>query len=215
VKATKQADGSWIVTTDPEDSQEPGSRYYRETFERYLNAFDAAFTRAGERSEFEFIACLLQVRGLQDAGWDPYKTTLRAITALVKIHETIQGTEPEPARHLRLWIYGHIVEAAEPYELLANLLDIAKGGRFYAERFRPVGGTATRLGRPQNPGRKIDQIAKIAEAVGFPGPRCRSEKSGIVNSATADFMPTIPFMAPNSGSFVRSASTRLKRNSDS
>jgi hypothetical protein len=166
MNVTRQADGQWVVTTEANDSQEPGSRYYRDALARYLNAFEAAFSAAADRSEFEFISCLLRVRGLQDAGWDPYETTLRAIKALVKLHQANQ--EADSARHLGLWIYGHIVEASEPYELLANLLDVANGGRFLVDRFPRVGGTATRPGRPQSPGEKIDQLEATAQRVGLP-----------------------------------------------
>lgn len=62
-----------------------------------------------------------------------------------------------------MWLYGHIVEASEPYELLANLFDVAAGGRFSIDRF-PRG----RHGRPLSPGAKIERIAKAAHAVGLP-----------------------------------------------
>ncbi len=115
---TKEPEGRWVVTVEPDDSQAFGSCCYREALERYLNRFDLAFSAALQRSEFEFICCLLRVRGLQGPGWDPYKTTLRAISALVELHE--KHNDGEAARHLGLWVYGHTVEASEPYELLAN-----------------------------------------------------------------------------------------------
>jgi len=44
---------------------------YTDALPRYLTAFDAAFTKARERSEFWYLLALLRVRGIQDAGWDP------------------------------------------------------------------------------------------------------------------------------------------------
>ena len=43
-------------------------------------------------------------------------------------HQLAAALETEDrlaARHLSLWIYGHIVEAAAPYDLLANLANLA------------------------------------------------------------------------------------------
>lgn len=139
--------------------------HYTEALPRYLKAFDAAFTRARERSEFEFIQCLLRVRGEQDPGWDPYEATLRATGSLVSV---LRGTaDVEAARHLQLRIYGHIVEASEPYELLANLIDVARGGEYVVDRFAR-GETAAAAGGPHGPGRRIAKIREAAVAAGIP-----------------------------------------------
>lgn len=65
-------------------------------------------------------------------------------------------------RRRRVLLYGHIVEASEPYETLANLVDIAARGQFLGWRF-PDEGT-----RPQPVGRKIESIAEQAATVGMP-----------------------------------------------
>ncbi len=59
-------------------------------------------------------------------------------------------------------MYGHIVEASEPYEILANLIDIVAGGRFLAWRYPDQNN------RPQPVGRKIDAIEEQAAAAGIP-----------------------------------------------
>jgi hypothetical protein len=76
----------------------------------------------------------------------------------------VERGEIEAARHLELWVYGHIVEASEPYELLANLVDVANGGRFKFDRFPPHPN-----GRPKSPGEKIQQLREMAVAAGMPG----------------------------------------------
>lgn len=134
---------------------------YREAVPKYLTCFDAVFTRAREKSEFEFLLCLYRVRGMQPPGWDPYETTLTAIERLSKVHEQIKEHDTEAARHLELWLYGHIVEASEPYELLANLIDVANGGRYKIIHFPSKG-------RPQSPGQKIRQIGDWALFSGMP-----------------------------------------------
>jgi hypothetical protein len=114
-------DGTWTLRiADHEQSKaDQANPLYLEALPRYFTAFDLAFTRARERCEFEFLLSLFRVRGVQDAGWDPYETTLRAIPARRKVHDQIE--EFEAARHLQLWVYGHILEASEPYELLGRL----------------------------------------------------------------------------------------------
>ncbi|UCE60827.1 MAG: hypothetical protein JSU63_03575, partial [Phycisphaerales bacterium] len=100
-----------------------------EAMPRYLTIVDEIFAVAKRTNELEFLFSLFRVRGAQNPGWDPYQTTLESIPALVDCANTTQNDTV--ARHLQLWIYGHILEASEPYELLANLLEVA-GGRHYA-----------------------------------------------------------------------------------
>src|SRR5207253_2769860 len=90
-----------------------GDSLHDEALARYLTAFDPAFSRAREESEFEFILTLLRVRGLQDAGWDPFVSTREAIGAIRRLHEQVAPRDENfaVARHLQLWTYGHIVEA--------------------------------------------------------------------------------------------------------
>ncbi len=162
MKAIKQEDGSWSF--EPVGDEKPLSDQYRETLARYLACLEPAFSGAMERSEFEFILCLIRVRGIEDAGWDPYATTSSAIDAMTRLHEEVQ--DGESARHLELWLYGHMVEASEPYELIANLVDVATGGRWNGWRF-PMVGKAPRL-RPQSPGAKIRQVAEVAQRAAMP-----------------------------------------------
>ena len=82
MRFVKEQDGTWSLSmedepgkTTPEQSGGP----YLEALPRYLSAFDLAFTSAKERSECAFISTLLRVRGLQDAGWDPFGSSLQAI----------------------------------------------------------------------------------------------------------------------------------------
>jgi len=129
----------------------------------YMNRLDPAFSRARERSPFQFILSLLRVRSLQDAGWDPYETTQHGIPLLLEAQNLLTKDHSAAARHLALWIYGHILEASEPYELLANLIDVSTGGRFRAQRFPPH-----RKGRPQSPGEKISVLDRMADEAGMP-----------------------------------------------
>lgn len=160
MKLNRDRSGVWTsVPTQLETERQPD---FIEAFPRYLTLFDPVFEKAQSRNEFEFIMTLLGIRGLQDAGWNPYETTLRAIAKMERVHNDLDDFES--SRHLKLWIYGHIVEASEPYELLANLLDLAAGGRYRIARF-PNG----KNGQPQSPGKKIELLATQAAEVGMPG----------------------------------------------
>lgn len=153
-------DGVWSATpTATEEEQQPD--FVRE-LPRYLTAFDHLFEKAHEANEFEFLMTLLGFRGLQGPGWSAYETTLQAIPSLTQVHNRLPPGDAVAARHLKLWLYGHIIEASEPYETLANLLDMASGGRFRITRF-PVG----ERGQMTSPGRKIETIANAATQAGF------------------------------------------------
>lgn len=156
-------DGVFQVILDEEEKLD-SNRYndwYMEALSRYLNSLDLAFTKAKEKNEFQFILSLLRVRGVEDAGWDPFETTLNVIPEMLYVHERITSNF-EAARHIQLWTYGHILEASEPYELLANLIDVVNGGTFVFRRFPP------KRNRPQSPGEKIQELPKMANTTGIP-----------------------------------------------
>jgi hypothetical protein len=155
VQVQRDEYGTWTVEpTDDERQQKPD---YVNALPRYLTTFDAVLAAAETRNAFEFLHTLLGFRGAQDAGWVPYENTLRAISSVTQVHNELDDSTA--AWHLALWVYGHIVEAAEPYEILANLIAISQGGRFNVRRFHD------RRSRPQSPGEKIGQIeASAAEA---------------------------------------------------
>ena len=73
-----------------------------------------------------------------------------AIQAVTRLHNETDNRVA--AWHLSLWVYGHIVEAAAPYDLLANLIHVAKGGEAGMVPF------ALESGRLYSPGRKLEVI---------------------------------------------------------
>jgi hypothetical protein len=167
-------DGVWTVTLDESD-QEERNPFYDEAVPRYLAALDPPFAKASEQDEAEFIKALLHVRSMQDAGWDAYDTTLRAVPSMMRLHGLIPPGDEwyETSRHLALWTWGHVVEASEPFALVADMLDIANGGFFHVDRFpeRPLPGAkpgdlwpAT---RPQSRGDKMAELERLASAVGM------------------------------------------------
>jgi hypothetical protein len=166
----RNEDGVWTMTLDETDGQDRNP-IYDEAVPRYLTTFDPAFAHALDADEAEFIKALLRIVGIQDAGWDPYETTLRAIPAMMKLHAIIpQGDEwYETSRHLALWTYLHAVEASEPYAMLADLLDIANGGWAHGIRFPDVPwgrirANGTQATRPQRRDEKLKELRRLARA---------------------------------------------------
>ncbi|HZY72151.1 MAG TPA: hypothetical protein VFE22_03480 [Edaphobacter sp.] len=149
--------GFWkLEATDEEWELKPD---YIRALPLYLNGLDSIFARAREQDEAQLILSLLGIKGLQAAGWDPYDTTIDAIQAATRLHNETE--DRIAAWHLSLWVYGHIVEAAAPYDLLANLINVAKGGQAGMAPFATEGGRT-----PTSPGRKLELIGLGAEEIG-------------------------------------------------
>lgn len=152
-------DGRWSIQGLAAKEMQ-AKRVWADALPRYLDILDELFDRAQTTREFDFIHSLIPVRGVQDAGWDAWETTQDAMRALVPLIN--ESTEWATRRHLKLWTWGHVIEAAEPYELLRNLLEVAVGGRFHVEWFPDAAG-----GRPQHPLDKINQIDAAAKRAGL------------------------------------------------
>lgn len=148
--------GVWTVEVDDEErGLKPD---YFAALPRFLTAFDSLARAAKGVAEAQFVLALLGVRGLQGAGWDPYETTIQGVKAVTHLHN--ETDDRLAAQHLQLWLYGHIVEAAVPYDLLANLARISVGEAarmtwFLARGYRQV-----------SPGEKIETIASWADEAG-------------------------------------------------
>jgi hypothetical protein len=168
--ATSGDDGVWTLHR-AEGDRGQRNEAYDEALPRYVTAFDRELSKAEEACESEFVKALIRVGGVQDAGWDPYESTLRAIPAMIALHEQLPNDSRhfETARHLQFWTYGHIIEASEPYAILADMLDIANGGFFKPYRFPPVPIYRARPNQPAPPTRpqfyreKLPELERLAE----------------------------------------------------
>jgi hypothetical protein len=136
------------------------NKYFADSFIRYLNAFNKIFKSAFEKCEFSSLLTLFAVRGVEDAGWDPYESSKEIINSINENSNKIGNYIAE--KNLQLWLYGHILEASEPYEKIANLLDILTGETYIAWKFPP-----NKRGVPQTPGQKIQQISDKSRKLGF------------------------------------------------
>ena len=126
----------------------------------YFNIFYEIFERAFEQCGFSSLLTIFGVKGIEDAGWNAYKSSVNIINSITQHSRTIQDSLTQ--RNLSLWIYGHIMEASEPYENIMNLLDIITGEQYSILKF-PL----KKSGTPQSPGEKIQKIVAKAESLGI------------------------------------------------
>lgn len=154
----KEESGKWKADKIPEDF----NPIYADSLERYFNYLDPLFEQAQKTSEFEFILSLLSIHGLQDAGWDPFETTQDIFEIVHKLNKKIKYQDEQ--LHIFLLLYGLIIEASFPYELLANLLNVISGERYkYNFPDKKTGRTYT----PQTPSEKINSLITIAKKLGL------------------------------------------------
>lgn len=153
----KNSKGEWEFKTLPKDF----NPIYKDSLLSYINSFSSLFDKAKVKSEFEFILTLLRFRGLQDPGWDPWENTIKTFDSLMRLLKIIK--EFETKRHLSLWLYCHIVEASEPYEIIANLINIIDDGRFKISNFPDKKRGNYEI--PQYPSEKINKLIKMSEKI--------------------------------------------------
>ena len=130
---------------------------YAQSIVKYLNCLEPLFEKAQKKSEFQFILTLLKVRGIQGPGEDPYENSVETIDTLMGLEKKIKS---RARLNVFLWVYGHIIESSEPYEIIANLLNICLGNEYRLFNFPFI---KTRYGyRPQYPFEKIKYLEGLA-----------------------------------------------------
>jgi hypothetical protein len=91
------------------------------------------FEAARERDEFEFGCSLLQVRGIEDVGWDPFIETSRLVEDLMSlIGSPLRG---HTKVRLGLLLYSHLTEVSAIYFVLGNLTRVIGGERYVLDPF--------------------------------------------------------------------------------
>ena len=129
---------------------------------RYLNCLDPLFEKAKDISEFEFICTLVRVEGIKSAGWDPWENTVDVFDNIYKLANRVKDYKKQT--YISLWLYGHIIEASEPYEIVANLMNIIEGQRYRMENFPDIVGKGN-YSRPQSPLEKIRLLTERAKKI--------------------------------------------------
>lgn len=97
--------------------------HYSEFIKEYQDIFQPLFEKALEVSEFNLIMSLLAFRGMSDDGWNPYENTRDIFEEIYKNQRKFSGSLQF---NMHLWLYLHLIECSEHYELVANLINITK-----------------------------------------------------------------------------------------
>lgn len=135
---------------------------YRKAVEDYLTLWDELFEEAQKKDEFQFIFALLRVRGIVYPGWDTFSNTIDAFEGAMKAARKVDGTR---RLNIVLWLYGHIVEASDHYEIIANMVNIAGGYPYRAWNFPKI--KARKGMRDQTPNEKILEIKNRCKKLGL------------------------------------------------
>ncbi len=158
----KDSQGGFIVP----DTARGWAPNYKKAVELYLTTWNELFAEAAERDEFQFILALLRAKILVPPGWDTLENTVDAIDGVDKAARKVDGTR---RLNLMLWAYGHIVEASDHYEIIANMVNIAGGQAYRAWNFPKMKvkrGKRERF-REQTPNEKILEIRNRCKKLGL------------------------------------------------
>jgi len=153
----QDTDGKFILT----GSMKNWDSLYSEKLVEYINLIFPIFDIAKNTSEFEFIFSLLGFRGLQGPGWHTFDNTIQIFDSI----ESIKIKDEFSKINFHLWVYGHIIEASEPYELYANFFRIIGGNRYTINNFPDKDRGKHKV--PQFPVEKIETLNNIALELGL------------------------------------------------
>lgn len=119
------------------------------------------FERTKAADEFEFCSTLLRLRGIEDAGWDPQHESLELSHQLMSLQNA--PLEQDFKLRLALFLYCHLTEMSDIYNIPANMFHIISGGRYSMIPFN-IG-----LQQGQNPSTspsgKVRKLKVLAEAL--------------------------------------------------
>jgi hypothetical protein len=96
------------------------------------------FVRAKAADEFEYACCLLRVRGMEDAGWDPLMETQALYSDILGLVQA--PIQPHTRARLLLLLYCHLTEVDAIYVMLEGLISIIEGDRYSAYPFMHLYG---------------------------------------------------------------------------
>jgi len=98
-------------------------KYYKENMDVLKPLFEEAF----KKSEFNVIMSLIAVRGASDAGWEPYENTKDVFDEMGRQQNNFRYSLKT---NMMLWLYVHLVECAENYELISNMINTIQGNDY-------------------------------------------------------------------------------------
>jgi len=136
----------------PEEQPDPD-----EIFRELLN-------RARDVDEFEYCCALLRIRGMEDPGWDPTTESFTLVQQVVGLlHAPL---DKGLSYRLTLFLYSHVTEMADFYNVPANMLRICAGERYVINPFSTLPKTPKpAAGDPLD--ERVAQLVALANTAGF------------------------------------------------
>lgn len=132
--------------------------HYSEFVKEYQDVFQPLFEKALEVSEFNLIMSLLAFRGMSDDGWNPYENTQDIFEEIYKNQKKFSSSLQF---NMHLWLYLHLIECSEHYELVANLINITKDKDYIIANHRNRNFVNLKVEQ------KIDRLKSIANGTDF------------------------------------------------
>jgi len=122
------------------------------------------FEKARKQDEFEFCCTLLRIKGLETIGWDTLLESNELIHQVLKlVQEQLDG---KLKVRLLLFLYCHVTEIDDLYDVVGNLLRICLGDRYsispFDRKLHKSGKSA------DSPNSKVLRIFEWANEIGFP-----------------------------------------------
>ena len=130
----------------------------RSFIDEYMASFQPLFEKAFEVSEFNLVLSLLAIRGVSDAGWDAYEDTEDLFEEVYKQQNKFKRSLQ---LNMNLWLYTHLIECSEQYELIANLVKTTKGEDYVIANHVNKDFANLKVGQ------KIDRLKSIAKNTEF------------------------------------------------
>lgn len=119
------------------------------------------FNKAKEVDEFEYCSTLLRVRGIEDHGWDPLLESDQLAQQLMAILNA--PIESKFQIRLSLFLYCHLTEMSDVYNIVGNMLNVIIGERYSMNPF--IAQLHTSNKEAKYPTAKAARINEWAEAV--------------------------------------------------
>ena len=122
------------------------------------------FEAAKRADEFEFCCTLLRVRGLESYGWDPLVESDQLAQQLLSLINSPLIDNLKMS--LLFFLYCHLTEMSDLYNIIGNLLKIVSGERY--SMYPYIGRLHKSNKEAKYPVSKIERLSEWADEAGHP-----------------------------------------------
>jgi len=131
---------------------------YPQYLKEYRGIFEPLFKEAKRKSEFNLIMSLLAIRGMSDAGWEPFENTEDVFAEVYRQNGRFKNSL---RFNILLWLYVHLIECSEHYELVANLVKTIKDEDYIIANHKNKDYVNLRVSQ------KIDRLSRLSKGTGY------------------------------------------------